>query len=196
MTDLRDRPAQGGRSGITPLSYARPDGDDPLQALLKFHREIRHSLNLLDELARAPGYGEEERQVAYSLWEFFSGPMAWHDQDEDLSVLGRLKRAKLAAMFEALLDDSLQTHARMKLQLETLRPHLERLIRGERCEAADFIGAAVDLRGLIEPHLAVEEREIYPFARYFFDEQTRAAIAREVEQRKRERGEDSLPPSR
>jgi hemerythrin-like domain-containing protein len=173
-----------------PLPFVRPRGETPFEELQKFHGEIRRSLDLLDDLARAPTYGEKEREVAYTLWEFFTGPLIWHDIDEELSVVKRLRETRKSPIFEALLTEMSDAHEEMEAMLQLLRPHLERLVRGgEPADAGAFVGAALELRELLEPHLTLEEREIFPFARFFFDEEALAEIREEIAARMEARGE-------
>jgi hemerythrin-like domain-containing protein len=173
-----------------PLPFLRERRDDPFEMLLSFHGEIRRSLDLLDDLARSPEFDQEAGAVAYTLWEFFTGPLLWHDEDEEVSVLKRLRVTHLSAMFEALLSVASQNHREMEGRLTDLTPHLEVVMKGQRPDAGALAEAALGLRELLEPHLALEEREIYPFARYFFSDDTRRQIMNEIVGRMRARGEE------
>jgi hemerythrin-like domain-containing protein len=166
---------------------------DPLAALFRFHGEIRTALNLLEGLADEPAdarWAREHRQRAQKLLHFLSGPLIWHDIDEECSLLPRLSHRVYAEEHE--LDDALQAirrdHAVMERRLEPVLVHLSGLAAGRHPEKS-FASDVEKLRDHLLPHLASEERDLFPFARLVLTERHLQEMGEELEARAAARAE-------
>lgn len=167
---------------------------DPLAVLFRFHGEIRTAINLLESLADAPTNGRwarEHRARAEQLLHFFSGPLIWHDIDEECSLLPRLAHRVYAEEHE--LEDALQRirrdHAIMERRLEPVLVHLSGLAAGRHPDKA-FAADVEQLRDHLLPHLAGEERDLFPFARLVLTESDLREMGEELEARAAVRAED------
>jgi hemerythrin-like domain-containing protein len=163
--------------------------DDALRRLLSFHGEIRAAVNQLAVLAR--GDEPEPKSAAHELLRFFAGPFAWHDLDEEASLLPRLRRLPnppedLTEMVDAVSAD----HDRLETFLDELVPLLEMVALGrEKPDEERLVRASQELRGLILSHLALEERTVFPLAARLLSREELAGLFREIEDRAETREE-------
>lgn len=161
--------------------------DDGLRLLLSFHGEIRASVNQLSALAS--GDEGNPSEAARTLVDFFIGPLAWHDLDEECSLLPRLRRLEdkpddLNEMLEAITHD----HESLEGYVERVLPHLGAVADGRDVpDRGLLLAAARDLRRLLVAHLALEERTVFPLAAKLLSETDRLAIGREVRDRREDR---------
>jgi hemerythrin-like domain-containing protein len=137
---------------------------DPLRVLLMFHRSVRAALDTFDAFAAEASSGQVDARKALALHDFFTGPMRWHDVDEHESLLMRLAR-KDAEAFHAAVRDSIAEHEAVDEAVRSVVRHLYDVAHGRApADAARLTVGASRLRALLEPHLAREERDVFPRA--------------------------------
>lgn len=165
--------------------------DDPLRALLSFHGRIRAALKSLASLGDAAAAGGLDPMVARALYDFFTGPVMWHDVDEERSLMPRLKRVRHPPRVERLLERTSEAHERMETRLADLLPHLDAVAQGRETPDPERLQtAARELDELLLPHLRMEEQEIIPLARLLLSEADLAEMASEMAARLAARREE------
>jgi iron-sulfur cluster repair protein YtfE (RIC family) len=154
---------------------------DPLHELLSFHGEIRSAIKRLFLLVKAPE--AELREGLDAFITFIEGPLLWHDIDEELSVFPRLRRIETPPRLQTLLGEASRAHEAMEDALGEL---LER-VDPERPDRTLLSAAANDLELILQPHLVMEEQEIFPLARLLLEEEDLVKIRAEIDERISER---------
>ncbi|MDP2341868.1 MAG: hemerythrin domain-containing protein [Deltaproteobacteria bacterium] len=178
------------------MMAATEELDPPaLSNLLAFHRSIRASLEVFDETASLASIGLVDVVKASALYDFFVGPMQWHDEDEGRSLLPRLLRAD-PARFNDVVAACRDEHTRMEATLASVLLHLREVsFAGAEPDPELLRAAALQLREVLEPHLHREETAIFPAARRLLttadlDEMTSEMRARRLRRMIKRRGED------
>jgi len=164
--------------------------DDPLRALLAFHGRIRAALASLDEFADAAGADPSsvDPMVARALYDFLTGPLVWHDVDEEASLMPRLRRVRHPPRVERLLARVTETHLEMERLIELLVPHLRSIAEDDLVANGERLReAATGLREILEPHLHMEEQEIIPLARLLLTREELEEMSEEMRLRLAER---------
>lgn len=156
--------------------------NDALSAIFRFHGRIRAALFELDSLAVLLHPDDEQRARADKLMDFFTGPLVWHDIDEETSLMPRLRRRVQAEELETVLDRVSEQHEAMETTIEHLLPALRDFAEG-RVGGAGLSDLAEQLHDVLEPHLSLEEHDLLPFARLVLTDEDLAAIATEVKSR-------------
>lgn len=158
--------------------------EDPLVQLLRFHGRIRRGLRALDLLADSAEAGELDPLHAHALAEFFAGPVIWHDIDEELSLLPRLRTSDAPPRLMRMLDRCNRAHDTMEDCIEENIPHLWELAK-EKTEpdVKRLREMAVKLRDILEPHMRMEELEVFPIARLALSDDEIQQIGREMQSR-------------
>jgi hemerythrin-like domain-containing protein len=152
-----------------------------LAELLAFHGEIRVALDRLTALVRATQRGHADSAVATGLVRFFEGPLLWHDEDEEVSLIRRLRGASLSSAQLALVEATHRGHDKMENLLDELTLELRELVKGE--QVVDVVALernARALKSLLDGHLALEESSVFPLAAEVFDDLELEAIHREI----------------
>ena len=159
-------------------------GTGPLKDLLAFHAEIRAALTALLGFIADARRGVIDESDATFLARFFSGPLLWHDEDEEVSVLRRLRHAPLSAAQLALVEATHRGHDKMETLLESVVPVLEKLAR-KRTDVSltDLEQEARALRSLLEGHLTLEEQNLFPLAAQVFTAEDLACVRKEIDAR-------------
>jgi hemerythrin-like domain-containing protein len=162
---------------------------DVLTELEGFHRNIRAALQALHDVAKAAARGDVDRVKVCALYDFFIGPLHWHDIDERESLLPRLAPHAHARVFHIVADD----HAAIEAACEDVLAHLHDVAAGTAVPDAQRLAAADQrLHDLVVPHLAREETHIYPLARATLSPDALRSIAAEVNVRRMRRMSSSL----
>lgn len=168
----------------------RPDFDDPLGLMASCHRRVERFLDLLVAVAQGPGALDPSRRTALATaLDYFQVSGARHTQDEEQSLHPRLRRlsdpamASLMARVDALERD--HQHA------ELLHGRIEQTGRSwldaGRLGAGPLAALQADLSALGElypPHIAFEDRVLYPAARQALSAADIAAIGLELAARR------------
>ena len=136
-----------------------------LHALTAFHGQIRRAMRALDSLA-AWYPSDADPFVAKVLFNFFTGPLLEHDDDEEELLAPAIMASAHPAFLDSALAACTEQHRAMEGLLEAILPHLgDVAARREEANPVLLTTAAVELRALLEPHLLFEEQQIYPMAR-------------------------------
>jgi hemerythrin-like domain-containing protein len=150
---------------------------DPLKDLIAFHRRIRLSIGSLRDLARLPP-ALVDKNDAKALVEFFRGPLLWHDIDEEAVLLPALRARAGEPVVEGMLVSCSRAHEALEGIIERIMPHLDEVAEGQAPSNPTLLQEAADaLDRVLAPHLAMEEREVFPLARRLLTEQELTEIA-------------------
>lgn len=150
---------------MVPVTTVQQAKSDPLQGMLLFHRSIRAALATFDDVARLAELGDVDVAKTEALYDFFTGPMRWHDLDERESLLRRLARAD-PQKFDDALRSALDEHECIERIVDDVLEHLRDMAGyGAWPDAHLLHDVARKLREVLEPHLEREEREVFPRAR-------------------------------
>jgi hemerythrin-like domain-containing protein len=152
--------------------------------LVAFHGEIRAALARLEGLMIAAKRGEVDRSTATFLVRFFDGPLLWHDEDEEVSLMRRLRHQTLSATQEALVDAAHRGHERMEALLDELLVELRQMASGAPVtEMAAFDRNGRSLCALLGGHMALEEVSLFPLVADLLSEEELDDMQREIEAR-------------
>lgn len=168
----------------TPSLWAANTHDaGPLANLLAFHRSIRAALRVFDETASLAASGLVDVIKTSSLYDFFQGPMQWHDEDESTSLLPRLLH--LRPSLRPAIDACDAEHGKMVIAMNRVLVHLREVsIAGAEPDAGLLRATATELRRVIKPHLEREEHEIYPAAMELYRAGDLEVLALEMQARR------------
>lgn len=167
--------------------HAKGAEDGPLLLLQGCHKRIRAFTALALRLLEAEAVpAEEVREAAASVRRYFTEALPKHVEDEERSLAPRLE--------ERLPQRTLSMMTSQHREIEAELAELSRLWPALESAPAELPRLALDLRsptlrmaGLWEPHLALEEREIFPeVAR--LPAEARAEIWVEMRQRRNRAG--------
>ena len=156
--------------------------NDPVLELFRFHQKIRSAVITLTQLGLADSFNPQQLQDRDALVDFFNGAFAWHDLDEEASVIRRL-RARVVGEPEtvAVLDQMTAQHEDIESALEAFLPELHRATSGEDLDGVSIVAP------LVLAHLREEERTLFPLARELLTDIDKLEIAAEVLERERRR---------
>lgn len=157
-----------------------------LDLLVECHERIRSFLALARRLAdaRAPEHGEV-RQAAARVSRYFGQALPLHAEDEERSILPRLRGRDPAV--DAELETMRREHDEHERPLRALVEACEALEREpeRHGELAGTIGAATsELERHFAGHLRREEEVIFPAVRRFLDARADAEVVREIRARR------------
>jgi hemerythrin-like domain-containing protein len=153
---------------------------DPLKDLIAFHRRIRLSIGHLRDLARLPPTLVDKHDAA-ALVDFFRGPLLWHDIDEEAVLLPALRARAGEPVVEGLLVSCSRAHETLEKLIDAVLPHLDDVAAGNApSNPALLLRVCDDLDRVLAPHLAMEEREVFPLARRLLTEHELSAMALEL----------------
>jgi iron-sulfur cluster repair protein YtfE (RIC family) len=153
-------------SMLVTLGRPRPP-DDLVELLVACHERIHRFLAMAHRLAGADGAAEAElAATAGQVRRYFAESLSQHIADEDLVVSPLLagRSPALDAALAAMSTDHVE-HADAVARLVAVAAALEREPRQIAALGAELAAASAALRGLLEPHLALEERTIIPALR-------------------------------
>lgn len=157
---------------------------DPLGELLAFHKRVRLAFKTLDRLAKLPDKQIDVHEVA-ALYELFKEDVALHDMDEEASLLPRLRRADHPERLDRLLKACTRQHETLESTLEASLPHLQAVAEGRiPPDAGRLEKTRTDLSNVLEPHLRLEEQEVFPLARLLLTEDELHEIHAEMMRRR------------
>jgi iron-sulfur cluster repair protein YtfE (RIC family) len=159
---------------------------DAVDLLLECHERIRSFLAIARRIAEA-GTSEPGAVVeaAARVRRYFTEALPLHAQDEEASILPRLRG--LDARVDAELEAMQREHREHERPLGELVGACERIARAPESipDVAPVVGtAAAELERHFAAHLGREEGVIFPAIRRLLDEQTDAAILREIRGRR------------
>jgi hemerythrin-like domain-containing protein len=142
---------------------------DALRILLECHERIRALTDLAVKVARLPGIPAVERVEAVTWLErYFTVGLPRHIEDEDVLLSHALWESGTSMEVLEALETMSGQHRDIETLLHTLLPrwHLLRSFpeRHEELEQ-ELARDSTRLAGLMEEHLELEERVLYPEAR-------------------------------
>lgn len=149
------------------------DADDGVAMLLAFHADIRRALDDLD--AVADGSVRDPARIM-AVRDFLQGPLTWHDEDEEVTILARLRRRRV---WSIQLTHVTGGHEKLEDLLDDLIPLFDTL-PGSRPVLRE---AATRLRALLVGHLALEEQHLFPLVRRVFDNDALVEMGAEIASR-------------
>jgi iron-sulfur cluster repair protein YtfE (RIC family) len=161
--------------------------EDAFQLLLECHERIRTFSALAVKLARLPDVPPEERaEVATRVLRYFTLALPKHVEDEDLSLAPRLREAGLSTEALRALDEMTRQHQEIEALLATLTPAWGRLRADpwRHGELAPQLAASEPLAALLEEHLRLEERALFPEARALLSARSMEALVAELRARR------------
>lgn len=168
------------------LRRREPGKSDALTMLVDCHARIRHFAAMAVSLAEVEAPEHEIADAAQQLHHYFAHALPLHAEDEDRSVLPRLRGR------DAGLDAGLERmHAEHERIYALLAPQLQawQVLSSKPAElvaAAPRLGPlARELQSLLEQHLDAEERHVFPALRTYLDRHELAAIEQEIRERRR-----------
>lgn len=188
-----NRESTGPRIDQAPASGS--DSAGPLERLTSFHVELRAALAALSALFDDASTGAPDARAAQRLVELFTGPLLWHDEDEEVGLLPRLRRLALGETERAIIDATSGGHDRMEELLEHLGPLLSRMAAGT-CAREDVDAGAAQaraLRNLLDAHMKLEEEALFPLAAQRLGHDELEALGREMDAR---HGDANVRPRR
>ena len=156
---------------------------DPLLDMQRFHGHIRQAMRGLEMLVSEEGHDGSVEVVPQGLVEFFRGPFVAHDIDEEASLLPRLRRAKHSRHLDEMIQAVTRQHEEIEKLLEQLLPELDKVVENVTCDMGTIATLATALGELIEGHLQLEEKEIFPFARLLLTDVDLDKLDRELRHR-------------
>jgi iron-sulfur cluster repair protein YtfE (RIC family) len=151
---------------LVTLGRPRPP-DDLVELLAACHERIHRFLDLAHRLAGAEGAAEADlATTAGQVRRYFAESLPQHIADEDLVVSPHLagRTPALDAALAAMSTDHVE-HAGAVARLVAVAAALEREPRQIAALADELAAASLALRGLLVPHLTLEERTIFPALR-------------------------------
>jgi len=159
-----------------------PAPPDPVASLAACHDRIRTFTAGLQRVAALPDLADPRVPAAAAqAHRYFAVGLPLHADDEDLSFAPRLLAA--APGLAPLLGELAADHRAIDVLLARLLPLLDALAQG-RLVDPDALRATSDaLAGLLLPHIAREEQELFG-ACAALPEEVLVAVAREIAERR------------
>ncbi len=159
--------------------------DDPIDALLVFHRHIERHLATLGRLSaaiEADGHGAHTIGAAAAILAFFSEAVPTHHAQEErylLPLLGsRLVDASERERFEDLRTGLEADHGQMNAAWRYLRRPLEGLAEGVKRELPDDLVSY--FRALFAIHIPAEEAGLHRLAHRVLQRRDRSLLAQRI----------------
>ncbi len=172
-----------------PLSLVRAPAagfDEPFEMLAACHERVERMLGLLERLqghVAQHGADADARQAARDVMRYFDQAAPHHHEDEERHILPRLRAQGLGPLADRLHDD----HRVMAEAWRRLREDLHALAEAGDAARVPPSGAADPWRAftaLYRAHVALEDDAAYPAAARNADDTARAAMGREMAQRR------------
>ena len=162
-------------------------GAGPRERLVAFHGELRRTTVALTAWLDGAARRRMDPIEAKRLAEFFAGPLLWHDEDEEVSLLPRLRRLELGDAERRVLDATGRAHDRLEEALEHLGPFLSELAAGAVGTEEELRAAATEARaleGLLDELMRLEEESLFPLAASRLSAEELAELGREMAARR------------
>jgi hemerythrin-like domain-containing protein len=161
---------------------------DAFHLLLDCHERIRTFSDLALRVARLPDVPAAERVEAVTRVErYFSVGLPRHVEDEDISLTHHMREAGLSVEALEALEDMARQHREIEALLETLLPRW-RLLRTSPASheelARELVRDSTRLSALMDEHLRLEERVLFPEARARLSARSVEALGAEMRARR------------
>lgn len=172
----------------TPRSSDHPP-EDAVQLLMACHLRIRHFSATAVKLAHAQAASPADiRMSAAGVSRYLSVSLPLHEADEEESVRPRLNAVGDERVRRALVAMHDQHQAIDEL-VERLLPLLKLVERNPDAihnVGAEICSTAKALQEIFDAHLKLEEEVVFPAIPQALPEQERAAMLKEMQQRRRQ----------
>ncbi len=170
-----------------PVTPAPPRRRDAFELLLESHERIRYFTELALKVVRPPAMPLVERREALERVErFFTSGLSQHFEDEEVLLVHRVWAARPSTRALLALEDMSRHHRDIECFLESLLPSW-RLLRESperHAELADaLLPDTIRFAALMEAHLEVEERIVFPEARASLPAESLASLGTEMRAR-------------
>jgi hemerythrin-like domain-containing protein len=171
------------------------DFTDPIGLLGDCHRRIERFLGVILAVVEQTGGGpldNEPRRALGAALRYFREAAPRHVGDEEESLFPRLRQSGHTQAIEAL-DRLEQDHEAIQAWHEELDGLGERWLTTRRLDEAGyerFATLARRLKDAYEPHVALEDEEVFPLARLLLSEEQLRAVGEEMA------GRRAVEPSR
>lgn len=162
-------------------------GVHPLETLLDCHRRHEQFIKVIRLLVKRPAAGKLEAHEESALdlaLRFFQENRPLHHEDEEVSIFARLQGTSLAPKLKKLCAE----HKRLSELHGQFEPQLQLWIaqEGMNYPQRRALEETVDeLNELFTAHRAVEEGEVFPFARQSFAPEVWEKISQEFAARRK-----------
>jgi hemerythrin-like domain-containing protein len=172
-----------------------PTFQQPLELLSDCHRRVENFLRaliLVAEQARGGELNPKQREALETALRYFREAAPKHTADEEESLFPRMRELggdaarEVFAKIEALEAD----HVIAKDGHNAVEQLGQKWLadgRLEQTETGQLLSRLRELQSIYERHIAVEDNEIFPFARQVLDLESLGAVGREMAER---RGQD------
>lgn len=162
---------------------------DAVDLLLECHERIRRFTRLSTWLCDAHDAPElAVKETADSILRYFTEALPKHRADEELSIAPRLSTGRFPAELAAAAATMTKQHTDIEATIDALCP-LWRAVSEDPAALAEHAPAMERLvqraRGLWDPHLHLEETLVFPAVRARLSAPERAAVLREMRERRR-----------
>jgi hypothetical protein len=176
---------------LVPLRFQSSSPSHPRDAFdmrLECHERIRRFAELACRAASQDRVPEEQRAEAFAGVErYFTMALPLHVEDEDVSLARLLRELELSEELRRGVEEMERQHREIEALVATLLPRW-RLLReqpGRHEEfARELLADSERLKGLMEEHLGLEERLLFPEARARLSPASVAALSAEIQERR------------
>ena len=177
------------------LRSRETEASDALSLLTGCHARIRHFSRMAVALVESHGApADEVAEAARQLVRYFTLALPLHVEDEELSLLPRLRGlgAELDARLETMRAEHERIDALLAPQVEAWQALAEAPGR-LTTRAAALLPQARELHALFERHLGAEEEHIFPALRTELDDEALDAIRAAIRERRRDQYRPRAP---
>lgn len=174
-----------------PGSGGADEPKHPVDGLLDCHARIHEFTELSLKLSQGAWEPAAASDAARAIRRYFSEALPLHELDEDLSLAPQLRAANAPDTVLQALDVVTRQHPDIDRVVGRMFPLWQAIEEdGTRLPSlAEQLGRATERLSVIwDPHLSLEESEIFPAARALLSPQVVETIRREMHERR------SLPP--
>ncbi len=159
---------------------------DAVDMLLECHERIRNHSTLALRLARGEGDARMRQDAAGQLVRYFGIALPLHVEDEDQSVSPRLNAAGIASPEGEALAEMTRQHEEIEARLAALLPRWKSLPESQ----AGLLEPSEGLAELLEAHLRLEEKVIFPAMREHLTPADNLALMSEFRARREPQRQD------
>ncbi len=141
---------------------------DPFEMLEACHGRIRSFTAVAQRLASQEAPPSQVAEAASGVHLYFGTALPLHEQDEEETLWTALRGSAPPARLETLFDRLVQEHRTIEQVLRELLPQWADLAnrpQGLAERRRSLSDLTQELGRAFEPHLAMEEQELYPLAR-------------------------------
>ena len=159
---------------------------DVIDALLECHARIRHHSALAVKVARGEGGAEARQEALGQLLRYFGKALPLHAEDEDASLLPRLRAAGVDSQVETALETMRVQHLEIDARLAGLMACWQPMSLDQPCGCTPeaLLEGSLALEALFRDHLAIEETTIFPAVRAHLPAAEQEGLREEMRRRR------------